>query len=108
MKTKKTFILFILYAILFATGIFAVKIAASVMREYKFMADGILGLVVIYLSYLYNFSSAKEKVENNDLNVKLYEYPEYIKDFFSTFFWGLILYWAVKEIIYMVVFLVTY
>jgi len=107
MKAKKTFALFIIYALLVATGLMAVKVASSMMYDYKFVVDGIMSLTVIYLSYMHNFSSTKEKVEYKTINDILFEFPENIKGFFSTFFWTLILYWAVTEVTNMVKFLIT-
>ena len=51
MTTMKTRIKFIAYAIMITIGILALKVASAVIYRYEIVANGILGLALIYLIY---------------------------------------------------------
>lgn len=103
MKTQTFLIKFIVYSLMILVGIAGYKLASLTIQSYEVAVNGILGFVLIYLTYRVYLSS--HRVEIDGPTNLLFEFPKNLKYFIFGFFWSLVLNWALGNIFELIFFL---
>ena len=105
MKRQSLLTRFVAIGLLIVSGFLGLEIGYMTIYRYDMIVKAILGLAVIYLALrLYVFTSSRSNEINNFY--KLFEFPKNIKYYIFAFTWSLISYWALQQIVDMIIFFV--
>lgn len=109
MKTNKKIAILqkkkVFYTIVFILSALGLYFARLIENNYKMVASGILGIVVLYLLYsafVLPRSATGKPIELEDL-----DFPRDIRYLFYGFFLAMIMYWAISLILDMVRYLLS-
>jgi hypothetical protein len=101
---KKTKNILQLLAVTILFLVVDLTLANIVYRTYEPVVKGVLGIVIYYLVFITYIAPKRiEKVSNQ----MIYTYPTVIKYFLFGLLWSIITYWAFRQIIDMVLYLIN-
>jgi hypothetical protein len=102
MKQKaKISLLFILTVLI---AIIGNRIASALFRDYKIIVDGLMGLLIFDFAYQLYFSSKKIAGQKGNMFLRLHD--DYVKNLVPVFLWSMIAYWALKQVIAVVLWVI--
>jgi hypothetical protein len=89
----------VLFALMLFVALAGGLIASTVFHNYKTMVDGIMGLLVLYFTYLLYLSPKSSTEHSPYLFLKLPLDSDGIRSLVPIFLWTMIIYWAVRQIL---------
>ncbi len=100
MNTRPKFLVFAGYALIGVAYILGILVAHLILINYRVVAHGILGLAIWFLVIRF-FVLPKNQQQPNNMSVReaLFIFPTNIQLLTLGFFWALVLYLALWEII---------
>ena len=108
MNIKTKMLVFVGYALIVAVQGIGILVAYQSLVNYKFLADGILGLLVWSFAYHLYLSPKRQIPPNERISVRevLFIFPTNIKLLIFGFFWTISLFWASWEIMNAILYLI--